>query len=298
MVELRMLKNFVGVAERLHFRKASEALNISQSAVSRSIAHLEEQLGCLLLSRDTQGVALTEAGKEYLKYSLEILALVDKAKETVREITAHEKASVKIAYTGAAMGGKLPELIASFAQSFSEMSIDLTYAWSDRQVDLIKLRKVHVGFVHGLPDNADIDGKLVWRERLVAVVPDDHPLAQYDRVEIAKLKEESFILGVKEEWRPLREQIERVCGHAGFQPKTVDHKVSLRDGIFALVAAGAGVTLYPLGAISSTHKGIKFLSVEDDVEQQDIYMIWHRGTENAAKAFIKHVAKLIDSETL
>lgn len=78
-IELRHLRYFVAVAEELHFGRAAARLNISQPPLSQQIQALEQQIGARLLARTNRSVLLTEAGKQFLVDSRQILSMVDDA---------------------------------------------------------------------------------------------------------------------------------------------------------------------------------------------------------------------------
>lgn len=81
-LELRHLRYFVAVAEELHFGRAAARLNISQPPLSQQIQALEQQIGARLLARTNRSVLLTEAGKQFLVDSRQILSMVDDAGTT------------------------------------------------------------------------------------------------------------------------------------------------------------------------------------------------------------------------
>ena len=83
-VDLRKLRYFVAVAERLHFRNAAEELHLAQPALSRSISALERELGATLFERDRRSVALTAAGRQLLDDARPLLAAADAARRRVQ----------------------------------------------------------------------------------------------------------------------------------------------------------------------------------------------------------------------
>src|ERR1700744_6723270 len=87
-MDLRQFRYFIQAARRQNFRKASEDLRIAQSALTRQIQHLEQELGFLLFDRVKRGVRLTAAGQRLLERSQHILGEVDRLKESL-QIEAH-----------------------------------------------------------------------------------------------------------------------------------------------------------------------------------------------------------------
>ena len=83
-MDIRQLECFVAVADELHFRKASERLGLSQSALSERISALEHELGARLLFRTTRQVSLTQAGSEFVQDAKKILTDIEKSMSNVR----------------------------------------------------------------------------------------------------------------------------------------------------------------------------------------------------------------------
>src|SRR5687767_520194 len=107
--DLRQLRHFVAVAERLHFGRAAAALNISQPPLSRSIRSLEERLGATLLSRSRRHVALTAEGVRFLEDAKRILAQLDRA---AREVGG--MAELRLGFVSLADYGVLPGLLKTY----------------------------------------------------------------------------------------------------------------------------------------------------------------------------------------
>ncbi|MFJ8185678.1 LysR family transcriptional regulator [Streptomyces sp. NPDC096105] len=88
--DLRRLRSFVAVAERLHFGQAAAALHVTRPALSRQIQQLEHDLGVTLFRRDSREAALTPAGEQFLQDSRNLLAAARAARTRVRRIAAGE----------------------------------------------------------------------------------------------------------------------------------------------------------------------------------------------------------------
>lgn len=94
-MELRQLRYFVAVAELEHISEAAENLHVAQSAISRQIANLEEELGTKLFERVGRNVKLTPIGKIFLEHSIAALQAIDFAKKQIDEYLIQKKARSK-----------------------------------------------------------------------------------------------------------------------------------------------------------------------------------------------------------
>src|SRR5262245_46467857 len=90
-VDLREVRSFVVVAERLHFRLAARELGISEAAVSRHVSQLEQKLGVRLLERTQRSVRLSEAGRVYLETAQAVLAEMERGARRAREAAGQRK---------------------------------------------------------------------------------------------------------------------------------------------------------------------------------------------------------------
>src|SRR3954454_15710938 len=96
--DLRRLRYFVAVAERLHFGRAAEALHISQPPLSRAIRALEEELGVALFTRSKRRVELTPAGTRLLEETRRLTGHLERVLHELRGLGAGERARLRIGF--------------------------------------------------------------------------------------------------------------------------------------------------------------------------------------------------------
>jgi DNA-binding transcriptional LysR family regulator len=281
VVELRHLRVFAAVAGYRNFGKAAEQLRISQSAVSKAILQLEAEIGTPLLVRSTRSVDLTYAGRDLLQAARDILERVERSLERARRVANGFRGSLAIGYMDIAIIGRLPELISRFTERYPDIYVDLAYSWTDRQRTALRAGDLDIGFVHGDTDVGDFTRLLFSSEGFVIVLPELHPLAKRQSLVLAELAGERFVLGVREEWRPLLDQIRRMCAKAGFVPNVVQ-EAHFRDALFGFVAAGLGITIYPSSAVNVLRKGVSLVRLDEQSERVNIFMIWNRRFANPA----------------
>jgi DNA-binding transcriptional LysR family regulator len=123
--ELRHLRILVAVAEERNFTRAAERLSLSQQAVSRAVAQLEDELGATLLDRSTHDVALTRAGEALLSGSRQALIAIDNALRSAREAAGGRRGSVTVGVTPAIGRRVRAELISVLRAKADELAVAL-----------------------------------------------------------------------------------------------------------------------------------------------------------------------------
>ncbi len=253
-IELHHLRYFVAVAEDLHFRRAAQRLNVAQPALSRAIKWLEGELGAALFLRTTRNVALTEAGRVFLEETRLALTRIERAQSLARSAAAGEAGRLSVAYMDFAINGPLPAILSAFRAEHPGVSIDLAHMWTERQRAAITAGEIDIGFLIGPFEAPGIASLPILSERFVAVLPEDHALAAKQEIALADLAREPFILGTSAFWGPYRRMVDELCLAAGFTPSVVQEAYN-SDGIFGLVAAGMGVSIYVEGARNFALRG-------------------------------------------
>jgi DNA-binding transcriptional LysR family regulator len=289
-IDLRAMRAFQAVAEALHFRRAAEQLNVAQPALSRTIRLLEEDIGTALLTRTTRNVELTEAGRVFLDEVRKVLAGADRAVDMARRAADGRIGSLTVAYMDFAINGPLPSIMRRFRRAAPEIEINLVHMWTARQREALLSGEIDLGFLIGAFSSPSIENMLVRREGLVAVLPESHPLAERTSLGLKDLRSEPFVLGAREFWGPYREQIDLLCQEAGFTPDVVQEAYN-SDGIFGLVAAGLGVTLYTESARHLQPRGavVRPLNLPMRIET---FAAWRADVPSPARdAFVRTIAE-------
>ncbi len=286
-IELHHLRYFVAVAEDLHFRRAAERLHIAQPALSRAIKWLESELGAVLLLRTTRNVVLTEAGRIFLHETRLALAQIERGQDLARSAAAGEAGRLSVAYMDFAINGPLPAILNSFRSSHPGVTIDLAHIWTERQREAIVAGDIDIGFLIGPFTAPGIDSLKILAERFVAVLPEDHPLAGKRRFGLAELRDEPFILGASAYWGPYRRLVDELCLGAGFTPRVVQEAHN-SDGIFGLVAAGMGVSIYVEGARNFALRGCTVRPFKDLDASIETTAVWR--TDNPSPVIANFIA--------
>ncbi|MFI9417300.1 LysR family transcriptional regulator [Streptomyces werraensis] len=238
-LDLRRLRSFVAVAERLHFGQAAAALHVTQPALSRQIQQLEHDLGVSLFRRSSREVALTPAGEQFLQDSRELLAAARAAQNRARRIAAGEG----VLKVGFMLSSDITAPLHAFSAREPEVRIELVrLRWWSQSADLLD-GTADVGFVR-LPVDADRLRVLpLYQEGLCAVLPVRHPLAGEDTVGLRALADEPLLhyAGASPAWSAVWNADPRPDGTRWLRGPDV-HDM---EEILAYVRAGSGVVMVP-----------------------------------------------------
>ncbi|MFQ3671821.1 MAG: LysR family transcriptional regulator, partial [Verrucomicrobiia bacterium] len=241
-LEVRHVRAFRAVARRLNFRRAAEDLRISQPALSRQIAQLEEGIGTKLLLREGRRTALTEAGRFLERRAGGMVRDWERLWRETREAGLGKVGSVAVGSTEAAMAGFLPPLLRRVRGALSGVAVVLRVDHSDGLVRAVADGELDVAFVSLPAKGKGLRSVRVAEEPLGVVLPEDHPLAGQASVRLRQLREERFVLFPAEDNRHLHADIVESCRRSGFMPR-LGEETGSRSLAVSLVAAGFGVTL-------------------------------------------------------
>ncbi|MBU4615859.1 LysR family transcriptional regulator [Prescottella equi] len=185
-MELRQLEYFVAVAEEANFTRAAARVHVSQSGISAQIRQLENDLGAPLFDRSTRVAALTVAGEAALAHARAALAAARAVRDAVDDVNQLVRGRLEVGMVTACTVTPLFDALSSFHRAHPGIDVSLREDNSDRLVDDVRAGAVDLALV-GVAgaEPAGLHSFTVVRERLVAAVPGNHPLAQLSSVTLA-----------------------------------------------------------------------------------------------------------------
>lgn len=242
-MELRQLRYFIEVAEREHISEAAIHLHVAQSAVSRQIANLEDELGVQLFERVGRNVKLTPIGKIFLEHSISAIQAIDFAKNQIDEYLDPEKGTIKIGFPTSLAGHLLPTVISAFKKEHPNVAFHLRQGSYNYLIEAVKLRELNLAFLGPLPPkDSSLNNTILFTENFSILVNANHPFAKRERIPLIDLRKEDFVLFP--EGYIMRRLVVEACNSVGFTPKISSEGEDM-DAIKGLVAAGIGITLLP-----------------------------------------------------
>ncbi|WP_029725756.1 LysR family transcriptional regulator [Desulfotignum balticum] len=286
-IEFRHIIAFIAVAEKLNFKKASIALNMTQPGLTRIINRLEDDLGASLFKRTTRSVELTESGSVFLQEVIPALDRLNTAIIKTQNAEAGNIGYLRVAYMSFAINKNLPSILKKFQEQFPGIRLDLTYIPTPEQKKQLIDSKIDIGFIVGNFSNPFVEQLPFIKEELVAVLPEGHRLSDKQCVSISDLKDEEFILGTPKDWKAFLKIINQLCLQSNFNPK-VRQYVDTIDGIFGMVAAKMGITIFAACASNFQHIGLVIKRLEDKSAEVTTTAVWLKNNKS------KSLSKFLD----
>lgn len=297
-IEIRQIRAFHAVAETLSFRQASERLGIAQPALSRTIKGLEEALQARLFKRTTRVTRLTDAGRNFQKYTANIVADLDRAIDLTQRAHSGLAGELRVGFNDHVITNLLPQVVRRFRSDHPHIEITLIDETTPQALEMVLDEACDIAFIVDQQLQPELDRIMVRDEQVVCVLYSSHPLARKSSICVAELADEPFIMGRWETWKTTSRTIRSFCIEHGFTPKVIqeaDHS----DGIMGLVAAELGITLHVDSALTHSMKGITVLPLRESPPEIKTSAIWRRDCRLVSPAldhFIQTIADVVAGE--
>ncbi len=236
---MKKYQAFVKTVEFGSFTKAAEAMNYSQSGISKMIAELEKEWGLSLLERDRGGIRLTADGQTLLPFAKKVLEEYMLLQATVDELNGLNAGIIRIGTFSSVATHWLPNIIRRFEADYPNIDYEILLGdyteingWlEDGRIDCAFLpRTMASGF----------DCLSIAEDRLLAVLPENHPLANLPQFPIKALCDEPFMLLKQGKTSEVSELLDRHNLHPDIRFTTLDDYV-----IMSMVENGLGISVLP-----------------------------------------------------
>lgn len=249
LVDLRQLEIVRAVADKGSFTAAAKLLNVSQSAVSRSVLLLEEELGEPLFLRLGRKVRLTAPGAALLDLSRRVLADVRDTKASIVDQSQQQLAGTL--HLGGGMTVCLhvfPKLLKEFRKQHPKVEIKLTTGATPQLLERLRSGALDVGLLTLPVEGTDLVQVPVMREELLLVMPPNHKLAKLRRIAPDDLAGQTWVLF--ERGSSTRRVIDEMLLRDGIRPRIVMETENV-EILKALTMIGMGLTVLPYQSLAA-----------------------------------------------
>jgi DNA-binding transcriptional LysR family regulator len=288
---------FVAVCAEKSITKAAEREHIAPSAVSNRIAELEEAVKATLLYRHQRGVTPTPAGECLLKHARLVLHSMEKMCSELSEYSVGLRGSVKIFANRSAIIQFLATDLSTFFAEHENVHVDLEEHISELVVEGVETGVADVGICVGTTDLKGLQSFPYRKDRLVAVVPQGHPLLRKKRLAFHETLEFDQV-GLHAS-SSLSKTLVKSAEAAG---KTINFRVYVTsfDAVCAMVQAGLGVGVMPELVINEKAAGVglRGVALTDAWANRDFKIVCRKydALQVSSRRFVDHLVASKDDE--
>ncbi len=273
-MELTHLRYFIAVAEELHFGRAAAKLHMAQPPLSQQIKRLEDELNIKLFHRTSRRVALSVAGKIFLREAREIVERAKKICATMASLSQGQSGYLSVSFNESAINTFLPDVIKQFMRKYPEVKLATDGLPVMEHLNGLDEKRIDLAFTNTFGfDIKSYSKRLVLREQYILALPTDHKLCAYSAVTLDMLRDESLILFARTDRPLLRERFEECFQLAGFKPNIVQQLKS-QNTTLAMVKSGLGLSIVPESSMCYGRVGVEFRKLDSDLPPVEIFALW------------------------
>lgn len=290
-MELRHIRYFMAVADEKNFTRAAEKLCIAQPPLSRQIRDLEEELDCTLFERSPHSLKLTSEGELFYQYAKQILELVSRSTEDVKEVHEGLQGTLYIA----SVEGYAPILFSKWIKNFKDIYPHVQYnLWNgdtDDVVSRIENGLCELAIITAPYDNEEFEVIPVHEEPWVAVIPMGHPLST-DESPITPSELLPYELLIPSR-KSRKSEIDHWFDNLESKP-IIRGRVAHVMNAYELSRQGIGIAIYPASIAHIADKSdvcIRNINHPDAVASYALIYEKKRPLSKIAEAFVSSIQK-------
>ncbi|AEG59652.1 selenium metabolism-associated LysR family transcriptional regulator [Desulforamulus ruminis] len=277
-MNLSTLQTFIAVAEKKNLSLAAQEIHITQPAISKQLAALEDHFGTSLVERRGRGIILTPAGEVFYRHAREMLDLMLRAEKEILNLSGEIRGRFIVWASSIPGHYILPSIIGAFKKAYPDVQTVLHIGDSREAVQKLLEESAHLGAVGMLPNNKRIEGIQFFSDELVVIVPPEHPFADVSEITLEQFAEEPLI------WRELgsgtRTVVEGHLARGGLIPEKLNIALELGStgAVVNAVETGAGISIVSRWAVykEQSLKRIVTVKIKDLPMKRNLYLIYPR----------------------
>ena len=289
MINISELKVFAMAAEELNFSRAAQRLHLSQSAVSQNIQSIERTYGVELFVRHGRSVQLSDAGMVLLPMVREVLNSARLLEDALINVKGEVSGELVIGCANTSGRYFIPNLLARFQREYPNVRTRVSLMKRQAVMDGMLDQTLNLGVVGRCVDHRDLECQPIFEDRIIMIVPSQHPWANVAQVKPAEVLEQPFI-SREHNSGTFEELFDNLRRH-GVDPTNLNVVMELGDAeaVQMAVENGIGITFISevMAARSLALGRVKKVEVEGFNVTQPVYMVRH-----VAQVFTRAETKL------
>ena len=286
-MDIESLAEFCSLVETHSFQETAARMNISQSALTKHIHKMEEELNITLFDRSQRSIRINEYSQRFYPHAKQILQIYSEATAFLHELNDQERISVTVAYNPIVGQYGLVDTLLGFSAKHPEYNLKTNESY--HSLDLLKEKRCDFAFVgEGESEGSDFSRMIYKTDHLAVVVPENHPLASQDTVTLDALRQEHFILHSSHTDLPHDEtkKFLSLCESQQFVPDVVGES-QFSSTMLRYVRMGRGIAVLNRMHIPHDVSNVRILDIYPKVHSY-IYLLYRRRIASHCAADFLH----------
>lgn len=296
-MDLRSLRQFVAVAETLHFGQAAERLHMTQPPLTQAIQKLEQELGAQLFARTRRRVALTAAGEALLQAARQLLADAERLPGLVQAAQRGLNGQLRLGFVSTVGYGRMPQWLRGFREHYPGITLSLIEATLDVQLQAFARGELDAGFAIHAPGAAPAGFEVlqVEIEPMVLAHADTYALPKASGRALDQAMAQPLVVFPRDVAPSLFDALLGFYRDLGKTPRIVQEARQMQT-IINLVSAGMGLAWVPESVCALQRPGVRYRRFGDQPPRCETSLIWRAGAAPAVQRFVAYVAQALGSK--
>jgi DNA-binding transcriptional LysR family regulator len=287
---IRHLPYFAVVAEEQHFQRAAERLRITQSALSRRIQLLEDELGVKLFERLARGIRLTPAGESFYNDVRKVQLDLDQARTRARNIALGQLGRVDVAIApGPVSHPIVSRMFRTLRERRPALQINMKMIYSEEQIGALQSQLVDVGILYKVTSEKWLTYTPIASDRLTIAIPADHPLATKPSLKLEDLEDQPMIWPTRSHSPHLHDRLLATMYNRGISPR-IEVEVHSTESTISIVAMGVALGFISQSLAYLAPPSVVVRDIEDCAIELPLCMAWR---SNNGSPILEHFASAL-----
>ena len=272
----QQLEYFRVLAEIENFTEAANQLSITQPALSKAIAKLEEELEAPLFEKQGRNSKLTRYGKAFLKHTVTALKEIQDGVQEIKKMNNPDTGTVSISSLYTAGTRLIPEAISEFLNIYPNIKFEYCLETTENMLRGLINGRFDLGLYSDIDENpthSDIASIPVRQEELVIIVPKHHPLAGKTELSLLDLKDENFVFFSEK----MESKVKTFFQGYGCTPKSILKPSDSCMVVIGFVSAGLGISIVPYSQILKT-ENVSVIKAKEQQCYRTIHLGWKKSS--------------------
>jgi DNA-binding transcriptional LysR family regulator len=292
---LKVLYYFTVLAQEKHFGAAARRIGIEQPPLTLQIQKLEKIIGANLFDRRSRKVTLTAVGEALLPEAQQLLEQSRQLEDHIRSVGRGEAGILQVGFATSTIFSGLTQVIKQFKKRHTNVALNLQELSSAAQIRALHDGIIDIGLIREAKSEAGIECHTILKEKFIAVLSNDHPLAKKESIRLTELKNEPFVHFPKSVAPALYDKVNAIFVKGGFHPNIVQEAFEWQT-IVALVEANIGVSICPASFQKLKIGKVKYRPISDITIETSISVCFRSANESKLiTPFLHTINEVVDA---